>query len=134
MDILLCGACYKCVAAVACYCCLIILWMSSFLHDFHLFFLFCELLTSWSISGQCRSLYFHGKIPRTIPVSPYSLLPVRQRLHYTISFYKKQRFYINFCFFTVCTSSLLFLVCTNIFRIFSTASSDFIPFNARRII
>ena len=45
MDILFCGACYKCVTAVASYSCLIVLWMDSFLHDFHLFFLFCELLT-----------------------------------------------------------------------------------------
>lgn len=45
VDVLLCRTCYELVAAVADNLCLIISWMDSFLHDFHLFFLFCELLT-----------------------------------------------------------------------------------------
>ena len=43
-------------------------------------------------------------------------------------------FQINFCFFTVCTNSALFFVRVNIFRICSTASSDFIPLRAFRIM
>ena len=51
-----------------------------------------------------------------------------------IAFPKMQGLYKNFCFFTVCTSSALFLVLAKVFRICSTASSAFIPLRAFRII
>ena len=40
VDVLLCRTCYELVAAVADNLCLIISWMDSFLHDFHLSFLY----------------------------------------------------------------------------------------------
>lgn len=41
VDIFVCRTCYKCISAVACYSCLMICWMDSLFHDFHLFlFLF----------------------------------------------------------------------------------------------
>ena len=36
VDTLVRRTCYKCVPAVAGHCCLMVLWMDSFAHDFHL--------------------------------------------------------------------------------------------------
>ena len=36
VDALVCRTCYKCVTAVASYSCLMVLWMDTFSHDFHL--------------------------------------------------------------------------------------------------
>ena len=40
MDVFACRTCYECVATVAGYCCLMIIWMYSFFHCFHLFFIY----------------------------------------------------------------------------------------------
>ena len=38
MDVLFCRTCCKCVSAVTGYSCLMVVWMDSFSHDFHLFY------------------------------------------------------------------------------------------------
>ena len=81
VDIFLCWTGYKCVAAVAGNGCLIVLWMDSFSHDFHLFIkILCELpppgfiRTQKLVSRPIPLWCCHGKISRTIPASPCSSL------------------------------------------------------------
>ena len=40
MDFFACRSCHECITTVTSYSCLIIIWMYSFFHDFHLFFIF----------------------------------------------------------------------------------------------
>ena len=40
VDFFTCRSCYECISTVTSYSCLIIIWMYSFFHDFHLFFIF----------------------------------------------------------------------------------------------
>ena len=57
VDILFCRTCYECVTAVTCNCCLIIIWMDSFSHDFHLFiFLSFSVISLPADSGFCHTI------------------------------------------------------------------------------
>lgn len=40
VDIFFCRTCHKCVSTVTCYSCLMVIWMYSFSHDFHLVILY----------------------------------------------------------------------------------------------
>mgnify|MGYP003397360329 CR=1 FL=1 len=53
VDAFFCRSCYECVTTVACNCCLMIFWMDSFSHDFHLSY--CIVNFRNAIPGQCRS-------------------------------------------------------------------------------
>ena len=46
VDVLLCRSCYKCVSTVTSYSSLIIIWMDTFAHDFHLSIFIYYLLMS----------------------------------------------------------------------------------------
>jgi len=102
MDILLCRTCNISISTVACNRCLIIIRMDSFLHDFHLFFVFCELLNPastpshfWPMMLKC----YHNKLSQTTPASPCSYVAnqiISQRKNDSTNFGTMQLFYRGF--------------------------------------
>ena len=67
VDLRLCRTCNECVSTVAGNGCLIIIWMDSFSHDFHLFiFLSFSVISLPTDSGFCHTLYTRMPDPHMI--------------------------------------------------------------------
>ena len=77
VDALLRGACNKCIATVACNICLMVIWMDSFSHDFHLFiFLSFSVISLPTDSGSCHTLYTRMPDPHMILITRATLSSV----------------------------------------------------------
>ena len=74
VDLRLCRTCNECVSTVAGNGCLIIIWMDSFSHDFHLFiFLSFSVISLPADSGFCHTLYTRMPDPHMILVTRATL-------------------------------------------------------------
>ena len=95
VDFFLSRTCYECVSTVAGYSCLMVYRMDSFLHDFHLVILFCELLFL-KIPGQCRSDLSTTRYPGLSLQVPAVSHLLRQPLNYSIAIQLLQVFPTDF--------------------------------------
>ena len=77
VDLRLCRTCNECVSTVAGNGCLIIIWMDSFSHDFHLFiFLSFSVISLPTDSGSCHTLYTRMPDPHMILITRATLSSV----------------------------------------------------------
>ena len=72
VDFWLCRSCNKCVSTVACNSCLIIIWMDSFSHDFHLFYVLSFIIYSFILYTRMPDphMIFVSRMTRYVRLHP----------------------------------------------------------------